>query len=403
VFAGGSFSVAGGVAADHAARWDGVGWSPLGQGFPDPASVRVFVPYQGGIAAGGIFNTAGDADVNNLAIWTGGAWQPLGAGVDGPVRDLAVGGGSLYAVGEFTEAGGVPAGGIARWDGTWHALFGNFAGGSGPAALAADGDTVVVGGDFQEGGGLPVPGLAIWNGVSWIDPGQGVDGEILALEVTGSELVVGGSFPRTTSGPGRNLVTGTWSGPVPVRILRFDAVREEGRAVLTWVVDGIEADLAGFHVHRSRPGSSRVPLTAGLLHGERSYRFVDPDPPDGIVHYWLAELTRGGDLHWHGPATLTAREGGQVGPRLDPNLPNPFRAATTIRFSVSAPGEVELDLFDVRGRRVARLAEGRWEAGEHEVQWDGRDALGRRVAAGVYLYRLRTQAGEAARRLVLLP
>jgi hypothetical protein len=66
------------------------------------------------------------------------------------------------------------------------------------------------------------------------------------------------------------------------------------------------------------------------------------------------------------------------------NYPNPFNPATTISYRLVAPGEVRLEVYDILGRQVALLADGRMSVGTHTVQWD---AAG--LAAGVYLCRLR--------------
>ena len=73
--------------------------------------------------------------------------------------------------------------------------------------------------------------------------------------------------------------------------------------------------------------------------------------------------------------------------------PNPFTEALRIRFTLPAAAAVRLDVFDLRGRRVRTLLDGRLPPGAHTAAWDGRDAAGAAVPAGVYLYRLR--AGTA--------
>ncbi len=88
--------------------------------------------------------------------------------------------------------------------------------------------------------------------------------------------------------------------------------------------------------------------------------------------------------------------------RLEPNFPNPFNSRTEIRFSLALPAEIALDLFDVTGQKVRTLARGPRGAGTHRVRWDGRNQLGREMSSGVYLYRLRTEAGAASRKLLLL-
>jgi hypothetical protein len=71
--------------------------------------------------------------------------------------------------------------------------------------------------------------------------------------------------------------------------------------------------------------------------------------------------------------------------------PNPFNPIITIPFTVGEAGRVDLSVFDVRGRRVSRLAAGDYWPGEYQVVWRGRDDHGLDVTSGVYLLRIRTE------------
>ena len=98
-----------------------------------------------------------------------------------------------------------------------------------------------------------------------------------------------------------------------------------------------------------------------------------------------------------GPGAATALLSAPVtvplGLALGVNYPNPFNPATIIPFSVPVDaGEVELTVYNVSGQLVRHVWSGPLPAGEHRLAWDGRDALGRPAAAGVYLYQL--QVGE---------
>jgi hypothetical protein len=77
---------------------------------------------------------------------------------------------------------------------------------------------------------------------------------------------------------------------------------------------------------------------------------------------------------------------------LDQNYPNPFNPTTQIRYGLPVQSVVRLTVHNVLGQEVARLVDGRQEAGYHEVRWNGMDANGIPVASGVYLYRM--QAGD---------
>ncbi|MCP4548556.1 MAG: T9SS type A sorting domain-containing protein [bacterium] len=88
--------------------------------------------------------------------------------------------------------------------------------------------------------------------------------------------------------------------------------------------------------------------------------------------------------------------------RLDANFPNPFNPVTRINYFLASRGSVLLEVFAPSGRHVATLAEGVKTAGRHEVNWDGCGPDGRRLASGVYLYRLTTAGESRMRRLCLL-
>ncbi len=74
--------------------------------------------------------------------------------------------------------------------------------------------------------------------------------------------------------------------------------------------------------------------------------------------------------------------------------PNPASSGTVWRFTLPEATDIQLSVFDVRGHLVQRLCNKRYEAGEHAVQWRGRDASGRRVAAGTYFGKLKVGQAE---------
>jgi len=82
---------------------------------------------------------------------------------------------------------------------------------------------------------------------------------------------------------------------------------------------------------------------------------------------------------------------------LHQNHPNPFNAATTIRFDVKMPCTVRLAVCDVAGKERAVPTDRRFEAGSHEIRFD---ASG--LASGVYLYRIQMGGFTAARKMVVM-
>lgn len=83
--------------------------------------------------------------------------------------------------------------------------------------------------------------------------------------------------------------------------------------------------------------------------------------------------------------------------------PNPFNPRTTISFTLDRSGPATVQVFDAAGRLVKTLlAGGSLEAGDHSVEWDGRDDAGRPMPSGTYLARLETADFATVRKMVLL-
>ncbi len=97
---------------------------------------------------------------------------------------------------------------------------------------------------------------------------------------------------------------------------------------------------------------------------------------------------------------------------LAQNYPNPFlseakfRSAgnpeTAIAYQLPQPSEVEINVFNLHGQKVATLVRGPREAGAHEVIWNGKDESGRVVASGVYLYQLQTNGVVLKKKMLVV-
>lgn len=104
----------------------------------------------------------------------------------------------------------------------------------------------------------------------------------------------------------------------------------------------------------------------------------------------------------HGFAGGAADEAPGRRTALEQNRPNPFNPNTEIEYSVARATHVRLEVFDLAGRHVRTLVNETRSPGVHREPWDARDEQGRRVASGVYLYRLIAGEFNATRRMVLL-
>ncbi|HUS17273.1 MAG TPA: S-layer homology domain-containing protein [Chloroflexia bacterium] len=207
VYAGGAFTTAGGAPASRIARWDGSAWSALGSGVN--SNVYAIAVSGSNVYVGGVFTTAGGVPASRIARWDGSTWSALGSGVNGDVLTIAVSGSSIYVGGFFSTAGGVPARDIARWDGsTWSAL------GSGAdyyvQALALSGSNLYVAGQFTHAGGIAANHIARWDGAAWSTLGSGLDHNVFALAVIGDALYAGGRFSNAGGTPASRVAG--WNG-----------------------------------------------------------------------------------------------------------------------------------------------------------------------------------------------
>jgi hypothetical protein len=129
--------------------------------------------------------------------------------------------------------------------------------------------------------------------------------------------------------------------------------------------------------------------------------------PAGNVKFWLRARDAGGNWGAATALTVTSTGGGTVAVEeptamdfLSTPSPNPSRELATIHFGLAHAGEVNLEVFDVTGRRVQTLIRTQLSPGPHSVTWNGRDERGSPVRNGVYFVRLTTAAKTLDTRMV---
>ena len=88
---------------------------------------------------------------------------------------------------------------------------------------------------------------------------------------------------------------------------------------------------------------------------------------------------------------------------LSGNYPNPFNPETTIKFGLPKESRVTIKIFNVLGQKVIKLMDSEKKAGYHQVRWDARNEFGKKVSAGVYLYRMQAGNYNKTMKMMLLP
>jgi hypothetical protein len=209
VIAGGIFSMAGSAWTPRVARWDGTAWSAMGAGLVGEVRALALAPNGDVIAGGSVLPGV------RVARWNGTAWSPVGA-VNAAVNTVTV-----RADGEIWAGG---TGDPLRWNGVgWFAAPG-LSSATGQvqvySLLALPNGDVVATGAFTSAGGAPAAGIARWNGTTWIPLAASragnprglallANGDVAVGNVNRLDDVVSAGFARlTTSCPAAVVASG---------------------------------------------------------------------------------------------------------------------------------------------------------------------------------------------------
>ncbi len=124
--------------------------------------------------------------------------------------------------------------------------------------------------------------------------------------------------------------------------------------------------------------------------GETYYRQLIAEwPDDDLTISALATLGEWKPAPGKGNASaLTNAQNVPAKYALSQNFPNPFNPQTMIQYQLPEANHITLKIYNLFGQEVRTLVAGQRKAGYHTEIWDGRDDFGRRVASGMYFYRL---------------
>jgi hypothetical protein len=199
-------------------------------------------------------------------------------------------------------------------------------------------------------------------------------------------------------------VGGTGTSTTPVENSLYATETEAGTVLLRWVVQSL-TEYQGFNVYRATSQDGPFArVNTDLIEPGTPGSFEDTGVwPKTSFWYELLGILADGTEETVGAGLGYVTTGGRLGVALYPASPNPFTAETHIRLDVPTDaGRVLLAVYDIAGRRVRRLDEGRLPRGRHVVRWDGRDDQGRAVSSGVYLVRLEAEDELLTRKLLLV-
>ncbi|MCC7429568.1 T9SS type A sorting domain-containing protein, partial [bacterium] len=129
------------------------------------------------------------------------------------------------------------------------------------------------------------------------------------------------------------------------------------------------------------------------INSDKSISKNYPDTPEAFLSQLLSEKQELKNISQNVlPTNFNLRQ----------NYPNPFNPTTTIEFSLPTNAKVELKIFNTLGQKVQTLVSKNFEAGTHNVVWNGTDETGKQVSSGIYFYQLKTENFSETKKMVLL-
>ncbi len=202
---------------------------------------------------------------------------------------------------------------------------------------------------------------------------------------------------------------------LPVTFASFTGVYSGDYTVsLDWVTHS-ESDLYGFNVLRapendlalaSQVGSIVDATNTSLTH---NYSFVDNNLKEsGRYYYWLKISELSGNNYYHGPITILIEDNFEnpvidipQQTRLHNAYPNPFNPSTTISYSLEEAGRVEIEIFNIAGRKIWHKSVIHGQAGDYSINWNGVTNKDQKVASGVYFYRMTSNKASWTQKMIL--
>lgn len=249
--------------------------------------------------------------------------------------------------------------------------------------------------------GLPIPTTQEFVFVA-MDLDYNAQGHVVAALSDSMLTISGGTLTNAPSEFPLSLSDdGLW---LPVELTSFTATATKGGAVLTWQTAS-ETRNAGFRIQR-RADDADSWETVGFVESKTEsgtssrpirYRFTDtsiPYPTD-TFSYRLEQVDTDGSVSYSDTRTVALSPPDEL--TLHAPSPNPAWDQVTLRYALPSATNVSIQVFDVKGRRVATLQHGTENPGRKEVQFETSH-----LSSGIYFIRLQARGEATTQRLTVV-
>ncbi len=186
---------------------------------------------------------------------------------------------------------------------------------------------------------------------------------------------------------GRGAFQGTLETPLPVELVTFAGIYDEGKVELQWKTE-TEVNNFGFDIERKRSNESnweKIGFVSGQGNSStpKTYFFSDNSLlGDQKFYYRLKQLDIDGSFEYSSTVEVSiVIEGFE----LSQNYPNPFNPSTTINYSIPENAQVTVEIFSITGELVSQLENSTKEAGKYSIEFN---SINKNISSGMYIYRI---------------
>jgi len=195
------------------------------------------------------------------------------------------------------------------------------------------------------------------------------------------------------------------SGPRQIDVTIYDRIQPyNGSADTVWAFNPYNRMYTHFIMEDYATSSLATEISEDSLTWNLVWWETQWVAGDTIIIEYLTPVSTE-DRYLFTPATGSFRHISDVIPdgyNLVQNYPNPFNPTTKIDYGLPEASNVRLIIYDILGREVITLVNGMQEPGYKSITWNGKNAFGNNVGAGMYFYQIKAGEFMQVKKMVLL-
>jgi V8-like Glu-specific endopeptidase len=189
------------------------------------------------------------------------------------------------------------------------------------------------------------------------------------------------------------------SGIIPVELTSLTVVAYDQSVEISWIT-ATETNNAGFNIERSH-GIIHDWFEVAFVNGKgttterNTYTYTDRELQVGTYFYRLKQVDFDGTFSYSPEVEVSVLTPDDF--TLFQNYPNPFNPSTKIKFAIPVKTQLQLNVYNMLGEKVAEVFSGILEGGFHEFNFDAAN-----LSSGVYVYRIESDKFTDSKKMSIL-